>query len=125
MAFIQAIDRLDLDGVADSFSRDGTAFYPFSFTPHRLDGREQIREAQRQGFDWARAQLVEAGHNAPLSLNLQPTHMEVRLLGETVAIVTWHSDRSTHAGRRTAVLHRIQGEWLIVHHHASNMPRSN
>jgi ketosteroid isomerase-like protein len=123
VAFIMAIDRLDLDGVAASFSDDATAFYPFSFTPARLDGRNSIVGAQSTGFDWARGQLVAAGQQEPYSLGLNPTEMVVRMIGENAAVVTWHSNRSTHVGRRTSVMQRVDGEWLTVSHHASNMMR--
>ncbi len=120
MAFIAALNRLDLDGVAATFSEDATAFYPFSFTPHRLAGREHIRNAQGRAFDWARQQL-SATTDGELTLNLRPTDMHVRMIGSQAAVVTWHSTRPTHAGRRTAVMEKVDGRWLMVSHHASNM----
>ncbi|MDX1429606.1 MAG: nuclear transport factor 2 family protein, partial [Rhodothermales bacterium] len=123
MEFIRSIDRLDLDGVANSFAHDATAFYPFSFTGPRLDGRDAIREAQDRAFVWARKQLEEAGASEPYALRLNPTDMEVRMLGTNAAIVTWHSHRPNHFGRRSATLQKIDGKWLIVSHHASNIDR--
>ncbi len=123
-AFIGAIDRLDLEGVAASFAEDATAFYPFSFTPHRLDGREAIKAAQARAFEWARRTLLAAGGAAldePPSLGLTPTDLAVHMLGGEAAAVTWHSNRPGRAGRRSAVLHKVGGKWLIVSHHASNM----
>ncbi len=124
MRFIAAIDRLDLDGVVNSFAEDASAFYPFSFTGERLNGREEIRAAQKRAFDWARQQLSQAGMNEPLSLNLKPTDMRIRMLGFDAAVVTWHSNRPAHFGRRSATLERIGDQWLIVSHHASNIDRT-
>ena len=123
--FIRAIDRLDPDGVSASFTNDATAFYPFSFTPERLDGRDAIVDAQRRGFDWARTQLAAAGQDEPYSLGLTPSDFVVRLLGPDAAVVTWHSNRPTHVGRRTSVLQRIDGTWKTVSHHASNVESDN
>ncbi len=123
MRFIAAIDQLDLDGVADSFAEDAEAFYPFSFTGERLKGRGEIKAAQKRAFDWARRQLVQAGTDESPSLNLNPTDMRIRMLGNEAAVVTWHSNRPAHYGRRSATLERIDGRWLIITHHASNIGR--
>ncbi|HEX9794901.1 MAG TPA: DUF4440 domain-containing protein [Planctomycetota bacterium] len=119
-AFVRAIDEFDLAGVDASFAASATAFYPFCFTPHRLDGKAAILEQQERGFVWAREQLVSIGRRPPFTLGLQPTAMKVQRLGDDVAVVTWHSDRSGRAGRRTSVLQKLDGRWRTVHHHASN-----
>ncbi len=123
MRFVAAIDRLDLDGVVDSFAEDAEAFYPFSFTGERLNGRDEIRAAQKRAFDWARRQLVQAGTDEAPSLNLNPTDMRIRMLRNGAAVATWHSNRPGHYGRRSATLERIDGRWLIVTHHASNIAK--
>lgn len=119
--FISAIDTLDTGSVAASFTSDATAFYPFAFTPDRLEGREAIRAAQARGFDLMRSQFPPGA--APQTLGLQPRDLDVRMLGPNAAVVTWHSHRPTRAGRRTSVLERVDGQWLTVSHHASNMAR--
>lgn len=123
MGFIRAIDRLDVEGVAAAFADDATAFYPFTFTPHRLDGRAAIAAAQARGFELMRERFAAAGQDPPTALNLNPTAMRVQMLGPDAAVVTWHSDRPTHAGRRTSVMQRVGGRWLMVSHHASNVDR--
>jgi ketosteroid isomerase-like protein len=122
--FIAAIDRLDIDSLTASFTADATVFYPFSFTPERLDGREAIREAQQRGFDLMRQQLPAPEEGGTLTLRLQPTDMRVRMLTDDAAVATWHSNRPGRAGRRTSVLQRVDGRWLTVSHHASNMTLS-
>ncbi len=123
MEFIRAIDHLDLDALGESFSEEATAFYPFGLTPHRLNGRAEIVAAQDRGFTWARQQFAAAGQSEPYRLRLNPTDMQIRMLGSDAAVVTWHSHRPTHAGRRTSVLERVDGRWRTVSHHASNMAR--
>lgn len=121
--FVAAIDTLDVDGVARSFTNDATAFYPFSFTPDRLDGRDAIYRAQARGFDLMRAGFPPG--EAPTSLGLAPSDLEIRMLGPDAAVATWHSHRPTHSGRRTSVLQRVGERWLTVSNHASNVTRAD
>ncbi len=93
--FVAAIDTLDVDGVARSFTNDATAFYPFSFTPDRLDGRDAIYRAQARGFDLMRAGFPPG--EAPTSLGLAPSDLEIRMLG-----LMQPSPPGTRTGRRTA-----------------------
>lgn len=125
LAFIDALDQMDLEREMQSFTDDATMFFPFTFTPNRLDGRDEIAAAQQQGFEGVHQQLAQAGAKEPYRLNLHPTDMLVQMLGTEAAVVTWHSHRPTNAGRRTAVLHKVKAAWLIASFHASNLAYEN
>jgi hypothetical protein len=53
--------------------------------------------------------------------NIQPALVRVQQFNDT-AIITFEYKRSEHSvGRRTVVLNKQEGTWLIVHIHASNI----
>lgn len=124
LKFIQAIDQLDPQGLAEVYAKNAEVFYPFTFTTQRLSGREKILKEQKKGFAWARQHLAGKADSSDFTLGLTPAQMKTTLLSSGSALVTWHSPRATHLGRRTAVLRHIGGRWWIVHHHASNMATS-
>lgn len=126
-AFSKALNQLDLEALAECYSEDVTVFYPFSFSPHRLNGREETLAMQRKGFEWARKNLPHPDKSKPLTLNITPADMNIQMLGDDAAVATWHSKSNflNRVGRRTAVLHKVNGKWLIVSHHASNIATRN
>jgi hypothetical protein len=56
----------------------------------------------------------------PPYMNLVPVGTKVQLLG-SVAAVTFHFAGDEMVSRRTLVLQKSSGKWLIVHLHASNL----
>jgi hypothetical protein len=44
------------------------------------------------------------------------------MLGDATALVTFELRNGERVGRRTLVMRREAGLWLILHLHASNMP---
>lgn len=123
LGFTRALDYFDLEGFANSFSEDATLFFPMPWSPDRVDGRAAIRDAQAKEFARARKRFAEAGKTTPPFLNLVALDMHVQKVGAHVAVVTWHVDRGTHLGRRTAVVHKTDGRWQIASFHASNMDK--
>ncbi len=122
MRFIESIDSMEDKGVAISYADAATAFYPHSFAQRRLDGKTAIMTIQQQGFEAIRQALPQNTDFSTVSLQLKPQDFNINILGETIALVTWHSPRPNHImGRRTAVMQKIKGKWLILHMHASNM----
>lgn len=119
--FIKGINEMDVELVGSTFSEDATVFYPFSFTPRLLKGKSEIMAKQSEGFELMYQIFARQGKPVPKTLGLAPADFEIQMLGNKAAVVNWHSPRPTHMGRRTAVLQKIKGEWLIVSHHASNM----
>jgi hypothetical protein len=43
----------------------------------------------------------------------------VQLLGAETAVVSFHLHNSERTARRTLVMHKVRGKWLIAHLHAS------
>jgi len=111
--FITANERGDLSLLMSTFADDATVFMPAE-PASRLAGKTAIQDAFAKLF---------AMRNGPIVI--RPVDVTVQSLGD-VAIVTAHLVRPPTApgtGRRTFVLRRDGGRWLIVHLHASNMPR--
>ena len=119
--FLAALDGLDADAFVGAFSPDATLFYPQPGMLKRVSGRAEIRRTIEIEFARARERLAAAGITEPPFLRLVPLDMGVQLLGRDTAVVTWHVDRKTHGGRRTAVVHRTEAGWKIVSLHSSNM----
>lgn len=119
--FIKGINEMDVEAVGKALSTDATAFYPFSFTPKLLKGKEEIMAKQAEGFELMHQIYAQRGKPTPKTLGLAPADFEIQMLTNKVAVVNWHSPRPAHIGRRTAVLQKINGKWLIVCHHASNL----
>ena len=71
----------------------------------------------RGGLSWHEERIDRP--SLPI-LGLEPQDLKVQTLGNDSAVVTWHVDRGTHLGRRTAVVKRLDGSWRIVSYHASN-----
>ncbi len=111
--FLLAYSRLDLDKMMACFAEDATSFFPVSHHIIMLDGKDEIRNA----FERVLKNIRGAGLK---SINLEPEDVKIQVIGDT-AIVTFHI-REDHLSRRTIVLRRKEGHWLIQHLHASNAP---
>lgn len=122
-AFLKALGNADLDGVLATFSEGATAFLPTPNFANRLTGRKQIAEAMTRLLD-----NIRASGKGPPYMELTPVDVEVQSAGTDVAIITFHLGRETPMedkratlSRRTFVLERVKGKWVIVHLHASNL----
>ncbi len=122
-AFLNALANADLDGIVAFFAEDATVFLPIPSVPKRLSGRKEIRE----GFAPFLENIRSSGHGPPYMV-LNPQDMKVQEFG-TTGIVTFHlgklpggeSEEATSLSRRSMVLRVINGRWLIIHMHASNL----
>jgi len=109
--FIKANETRDLELIVSTFADDATVFFPGG-PQTRVSGKENIRRAFAALFQQRTGVIT-----------ITPRDVAVQLFGD-VAIVTAHLERPAGApgtARRTFVLRRIGGGWLIVHHHASNV----
>ncbi len=121
--FLDALSRADLDGMLVHVAEDATVFAPLTSSPQRIRGRAQISALFEPFFS-----SLEHEVDGPVRMNLVHRDLEVQLLGES-AIVTFHLGQlpdlplsETYSfSRRTFVLHIRNGEWKIVHLHASNV----
>jgi ketosteroid isomerase-like protein len=111
--FISAFSRLDLDGMMEFFSEDATAFFPIEHERIRLEGKRDILSA----FSRVLAKVRIHGSN---SLHFDLNDIKVQEFAD-VAVVTFHINND-NLSRRTFVLARIEGRWMITHMHASNAP---
>ena len=115
-AFLEAFDNLDWEPFSRAIAPDATVFMPFANVIRRLDGYDQIAAVFQPFFAQVRQQRL-----GPPYLNLHPLDLTCRQLGH-VAIITFHLDDGPIWCRRTLILEQRQGQWLLIHLHASNMP---
>ena len=115
--FVEALNNLDWDRFRVWLAADCTVFFPFHEVPRRLDGREQVEQIF-QSFFTSRRQ-----GSGPPYLQIEPRDVSVQLFNET-ALVTLHLDETETTGRRSLLWCKRDGDWRIVHLHASDVPRS-
>ena len=115
-SFLVAFENLDLDRFMACWSSDPSVIHPFPESGRRLDGWVQVNDVWRAIFDHLRTTT-----DGPPYLHLQPLDLDVRELGDGVAIVSFHLDLGSALGRRTLVLSEEAGSWKVLHLHASNV----
>jgi ketosteroid isomerase-like protein len=117
--FIAAFNALDWETFRRCFADSASLFnpdIPDALSLHRMDGREDIERNFRAVFDASAAGTVNQG-----GPDIHPENVRLQQFGET-ALVTFEFKRSERSiGRRTIVFNKLQGSWLIVHIHASNV----
>ena len=114
--FVRAFEDLDWQKFRTSFADDATVFYPRGF-PSRADGREQYESSFKVVFEQLRN-----GKTGPPYHSIRPKGLKTQMLGEDVAIVTFHlEDRPGMLNRRTIVFRKMPQGWKIVHLHASEV----
>lgn len=114
--FVRANETANLDLIVSTFDERATVFFPGG-RPQRASGKGEIREVFAELFKQRKGPIT-----------ITPRDVSVQLFGD-VAIVTAHLRalpatpirEPTVFPRRTFVLRRVDGRWLIVHHHASNI----
>jgi len=106
-SFMFALNDLDAERISAAFAEDATAFFPLA-QPQRANGRAEIDAVFRRYVEGAKGQKT----------NLVPQDMKVETSGD-LALVTFQVAGGSTA-RRTFVLRRTGGRWLIAHMHASN-----
>jgi ketosteroid isomerase-like protein len=115
--FLRTFEDLDMATFIECFAEDATVFFPTSQPPIRYSGRGAIREQFQLVFN-----AIKGDSKAdPPYHRLNPELLQVHVLGEDTAIVTFHLTGPSRVARRTLVVHRTGGRWLIAHLHASNI----
>lgn len=101
--FFDTMATADWEKFRLAFSEDATFFAPGLNSARRVHGRDEI------------AAMFKRQQPIPKATRQDPN---IQMLGDS-AVVTlqWESDKRMN--RRTLVLQRQQGKWLIVHIHAS------
>jgi ketosteroid isomerase-like protein len=111
--FLDALNRLDVEGMSAYFAPNVTAFVPVA-QAERVEGKEALVAIFRA--------FVERTRPSTPRLNIAAEDQEVVREG-ALAVVTF-SVRDKAAGvvrRRTVVWERREGHWLIRHMHASDL----
>ncbi len=113
--FVAALNAFDAGRLGRTFAADATIFFPGPpFPAARVQGRAAIQGAFERLF----AALRQRGTRGAA---IAPRGLQVQLLGDT-AVATFHILGGPEVGRRTLVLRRLNGRWLIVHMHGSAAP---
>lgn len=107
---MEALNRLDLEGMAGFFADDITAFVPQA-QAERAEGKPAVVEIFRRYVETTRATTSRT--------NLVPEDLLIDVQGRT-AIVSFHVRSADAVARRTFVFREQDGRWLISHFHASN-----
>lgn len=110
--FTAAFNRLSVDELRPLLAEDATAFLPMPQFGARVDGREAILGAL--------GPLFEAERQRTGSMSLVAKNVSVQRAGNA-AMVTFDVGTAAVFSRRTLVLKRTGGRWVIVHLHASNV----
>ena len=118
--WLRVFENLDMPAFMDCFTEDATVFQP-SFVPapdmpERVAGKAAVRSSFEQIF----AAIRQGASGGPPYHRLQPEDLQVQLLGADGAVVTFHLRNSERIARRTFVMRKVQGAWLVAHLHASN-----
>ena len=114
---ITAFENLDLAAFTACFADDATGFFPLPEPPGLFEGKSAI---QRQ-FERLFADIRRAHPAGPPYFHIIPGNSQVQILAPQAALVSFDQRNSQRSGRRTLVLRKSQGQWLIVHFHASNI----
>jgi ketosteroid isomerase-like protein len=115
--FLQVFDQLEWEQFTAFFADDATMFQPRKFV-RRANDKSEIESEFRQIFD-----DIRGSQTKPPYMDLQPRDLRIQMLGDDVAIVTFHLDN--HPGllnRRTLIWQHFKTGWKIVHIHASELP---
>lgn len=113
-SFLKAFNSFDWQNFRNYFSDDATLFMPFWKYAKRISGRKEYEEIWLILFP----QFTDTIKN-PMSIS--PSDINIQLYGKT-AIVTFHlGDGINSLGRRTFIWSKQEGQWKIVHLHASTL----
>lgn len=115
--FLTSFENLDMPAFIACFADDATVFFPAPEPPERVAGKNAVRERFQQVFDAIRRNAK----SGPPYHRLEPQDLEVQVLSADTAVVSFHLRNSERIARRTLVMKKANGVWLIAHLHASNV----
>jgi len=115
--FLTSFENLDMPAFLACFADDATAFFPAPEPPERVTGKAAIRSRFQLVFD-----AIRKGASAgPPYHRLEPQDLQIQSLSAETAVVSFHLRNSERIARRTLVIKKVHGTWLIAHLHASNL----
>ncbi|MBZ5587230.1 MAG: nuclear transport factor 2 family protein [Acidobacteriia bacterium] len=113
--FIEALNAADIERFSAFFTPDATVFFPLAPMFLRLEDKEQVTKVFNVFFD-----SIRKRNTGPQYMRLVPQDLRVQIYKDT-AIATFHFKGPDLISRRTLVLEREGGKWLVVHMHASGI----
>lgn len=113
--FMAALNAADVERLSPYFAPDATMFFPLAPLSLRLENKEQIVKVFTVFF-----QSIRKGKSGPNYMTLAPEDLRIQVLGDA-ALATFHFKGPDLISRRTIVLAREGGKWLVVHMHASGI----
>ncbi len=116
--FLHAFEELDIEQFIACFADDATVFFPTPEPPERIEGEQAIRRRFERVF----ASIRSTAKSGPPFHHLGPEDLAIQLMPGQNAVVSFHLRNEERTGRRTLVLTNMNGQWLILHLHASNVP---
>jgi ketosteroid isomerase-like protein len=116
--FLRAFENLDMKQFIACFADDATVFFPMPEPPERV----QRKQAIQQRFERVFASIRSTANAGPPFHRLVPEDLSIQLMHGHTAVVSFHLRNEERIARRTLVLTKVNGRWLIVHLHASNVP---
>jgi len=112
--FVRAFENLDFEQFQSFFADNVTVFFPPSaMVSARVDGKEKAMAVFKAFF-----QRVKEKKSTPPYLDIKPEKMKIDLY-QDVAIATFELNDPGALSRRTIVMKKINGQYLIIHLHAS------
>jgi uncharacterized protein (TIGR02246 family) len=114
--FLHAFEDLDMKQFIACFADDATAFFPMPEPPERVQGKQAIQERFERVF----ASIRSTAKSGPPFHHLTPEDLLIHLMPGHTAVVSFHLKNEERIARRTLVLTKMNGQWLIIHLHASN-----
>jgi len=115
--FLTAFENLDWERFRSCFRDDACVFHPDFERASRVCGRDEVEASFKKVFDEIRAESP----NGPPYMSLKAERLKVQIVNANAAIVSFELRNSHRIARRTLFLVRDDGEWRIVHLHASNL----
>jgi hypothetical protein len=88
---------------------------PPAYRPKRLTGGD-AEKTWREIFSAARQRSTRT---APPYMDLHPEDLDIQMIGDTAAVVTFHVSDETRLSRRTLVWRKSTAGWKIIHLHGS------
>ena len=116
--FLRAFEDLDMKQFIPCFADDATVFFPMPESPERVQGRQAIQ----QRFEHVFASIRSTAKSGPPFHHLAPEDLSIQVMPGHTAVVSFHLRNTQRIARRTLVLTKMNGQWLIIHLHASNTP---
>lgn len=116
--FLRAFENLDMQQFVACFADNATVFFPMPEPPERVDGKQAIQ----QRFERVFSSIRSTAKSGPPFHHLTPENLKIQMMSGQTAVVSFQLRNSERIGRRTLVLINTNGQWRILHLHASNNP---